>query len=68
VGGGLSVGVVLTLLARRWVGSLLFQTSPGDPAIILAVGGTLLVVAAVAVVVPTARILRQSPATVLRLE
>jgi hypothetical protein len=68
VGVGLGIGVLIAVLARRWVGPLLFQTSPGDPVIILGVGGVLLIVAAIAVMAPTARVLRQSPAAVLRLE
>jgi putative ABC transport system permease protein len=65
---GLLVGTVLALVVRRWVGSLLFETSPTDPAIIAAVGALLLSVAVAATLVPTVRALRRNPATVLRTE
>ncbi|MEJ7810798.1 MAG: ADOP family duplicated permease [Gemmatimonadaceae bacterium] len=63
---GLGLGAAAALLASRWVGPLLFQTSPSDPLIIAGVAALLLAVALVAMLVPTARALRQSPATVLR--
>jgi predicted lysophospholipase L1 biosynthesis ABC-type transport system permease subunit len=65
---GLAIGVAVTLVARQWVGPLLYQTSPGDPRIILGVAGVLLTVAGLAVLIPTTRLLRQSPAAVLRID
>jgi putative ABC transport system permease protein len=66
--GGLAFGVLATLAARRWIGPLLFQTSPSDPAIIFGVGALLLFVGAVASFIPTLRALRQNPAVVMRQE
>ncbi|HEY4305521.1 MAG TPA: ADOP family duplicated permease [Gemmatimonadaceae bacterium] len=66
VGVGLGVGISASLFIRKWIGALLFQTSPSDPGIILGVGALLFVVAALAVTVPTLRLLRQNPATLLR--
>jgi predicted permease len=65
---GLGIGVAVTLVARQWIGPLLYQTSPGDPRVILGVAGILLTVAGLAVLIPTARLLRQSPAAVLRID
>ena len=68
VAAGLGVGALVVLAVRGWVGPLLFQTSPGDPGIVIAVGALLLSVALVASLIPTMRALRRSPATVLRVE
>jgi len=65
---GLAAGAAAALAARGWIGPLLFQTSPTDPKIVLGVAALLLAVAAVAAVVPTARALRRSPASVLRVD
>jgi predicted permease len=66
VSGGLGFGVLVAIFVRRWVGPLLFQTSPSDPLIIGGVALLLLAVAVVAMVVPLARALRVNPAEVLR--
>jgi hypothetical protein len=68
VGAGLGVGLVAALALRRWVGPLLFQTSPSDPRVMLGVAALLLDVAGAAVLVPTARALRHNPATVPRVD
>ena len=65
---GLVIGTAAVVAARRWVGPLLFQTSPSDPAVIAAVAGLLLGVAVVASLIPTMRALRRNPAAVLREE
>lgn len=65
---GLVIGGVAALAARRWIGALLFQTSPDDPRIIGGVAALLLAVAVLAVLVPTARALRRDTASVLRLD
>ena len=63
---GLASGIVVALLAGRWSGSLLYQTSPRDPAVILVAGLILLVVAAAATVAPLRRALKVDPTTALR--
>ncbi|MEJ7813082.1 MAG: ADOP family duplicated permease [Gemmatimonadaceae bacterium] len=63
---GLGLGAAAAFFARQWIGPLLFQTSPSDPLIIAGVAALLLAVAMLAIVVPTLRTLRQSPAMVLR--
>jgi len=68
VGAGLAVGTTAALLVRRWVGPLLFQTSPSDPGVIGGVVLSLLAVALLASLVPTVRALRKNPAAVLRVE
>ncbi len=68
VGAGLAAGLGVALAARRWIGPLLFQTSPRDPGVIVGMAGLLLLVALAASVVPTARALRRNPAELLRTE
>lgn len=63
---GLAVGTLGALFARRWIGPLLFQTSPSDPTVVASVAVLLLAVGIVAVVVPTLRSLRRGPAIMLR--
>lgn len=63
---GLVVGGAAALAARRWLSPLLFQTSPSDPWIIMGVGVLLLVVAAVASLIPMVQAVRQDPARTLR--
>jgi ABC-type antimicrobial peptide transport system permease subunit len=65
---GLVIGAIGAVAIRGWIGPLLFQTSPDDPTIIGSVTALLLGVAVVAILVPTARALRVSPASVLRSE
>jgi ABC-type antimicrobial peptide transport system permease subunit len=66
VAAGLLAGLAAALALRSWIGPLLFQTSPNDPAVMVGVAALLFGVAAVAVLVPTLRALRYSPAMVLR--
>lgn len=68
VAAGLVVGAAGALLAGRWIAPLLYETSPRDPAIFLAVGVTLLAVAVVASLVPAWRATRVDPSTALRAE
>jgi predicted permease len=65
---GLVIGILGALAVRGWIGPLLFQTSPDDPVIIASVAALMLGVAVLAILVPTARALRVSPANVLRSE
>jgi len=64
--GGVVIGLVATQVIRRWIGPLLFQTSPNDPEVMAAVALGLIGVAISATLVPTVRCLRRNPATILR--
>jgi predicted permease len=65
---GLVVGSVASLVASRWMGDVLYQTSPRDPVVLVETAGALLIVAVVAVIVPVVRALRLPPAAILRSE
>jgi predicted permease len=65
---GAGVGLVMALIALRWVRSLLYQTPVMDP---LAVGGSvllLLIAAAIAAIVPARRAASTDPMRALRTE
>ena len=68
IASGLAAGSALALVVQRWVGPLLFQTSPSDPGVIAAAAALLLGVAVLGIAVPTWRALRQNPAAILRME
>ena len=68
VAGGLVAGLVLVVVASRWLGGVLFETSPRDPVVLMQAAFLLLVIAAAAVTVPTVRALRTRPAHLLRAE
>lgn len=63
---GIVVGVVIALALGRFVAPLLFQESPRDPAVFVAVAATLLIVAALASFIPARRAARVDPARALR--
>jgi predicted permease len=63
---GAVIGVAGALSLRGWIGPLLFETAPGDPAIIVSAVAVLLALAVVAVILPVARALRQNPASALK--
>jgi predicted permease len=65
---GLVVGSAAALVASRWMGDVLYQTSPRDPTVLAETAGALLLVAVVAVIVPVVRALRLAPAAILRSE
>ena len=65
---GLFAGALLVMVASRWLGGVLFETSPRDLGVLAQTGFILLVVSAVAMTVPTIRALKTNPATVLRAE
>jgi len=67
-GLGLTLGILLALLAGRFVGPLLFEVSPHDPAVYAGVVGALLTVALIACLTPGRRAARVEPATILREE
>ncbi|HEX6966457.1 MAG TPA: ABC transporter permease, partial [Gemmatimonadaceae bacterium] len=65
---GAVLGVGLALIAGRFVSSLLFKTSPHDPALLAIVCVTLFVVAVLASVLPAWRATRVEPSMALRAE
>jgi predicted permease len=65
---GLILGAGASLVASRWMGDVLYQTSPRDPAVLAQTAGVLLLVAGVAVIAPVLRALRLAPAAILRSE
>jgi hypothetical protein len=68
VGAGVLAGLALALPATRLLRSLLFGTSPSDPATYAAVALLLGAVAALACLVPARRATRVDPMTTLRCE
>jgi predicted permease len=65
---GLVLGSVTSLVASRWVGDVLYETSPRDPIVLAETAVVLLVVAVFAIIVPVVRALRLAPAAILRSE
>jgi predicted permease len=68
VGGGIALGLLTSLAATRAMRSLLYETSPADPASIVASVGVLLVATFVAAFLPAYRASRIDPIKVLRSE
>lgn len=68
VGGGILVGLLASFPAARAIRSLLYETSPADPASILASVGILLAATFVAAFLPACRASRIDPMKVLRSE
>jgi predicted permease len=68
VATGLVVGLALALAAGRLVSALLYQTSPTDPGVLVAVGIVMLVVAALASLLPAWRAAGVDPAIALRVD
>lgn len=65
---GVALGAVFSLAAARLLKSLIWGVRPSDPATLLATAAILLMVTAVASLVPALRILRLDPAQTLRSE
>jgi ABC-type antimicrobial peptide transport system permease subunit len=63
---GLAIGTLVALWAAKWVKPLLFDESPRDPYVFVIVGGTLLVVAVLASLIPARRAARVEPTVALR--
>ena len=66
VGGGIVIGTVATIWLTGFVGSLLFDVTPRDPAIIAGAVGLLCAIGALAGFLPARRAARIDPAQVLR--
>jgi putative ABC transport system permease protein len=65
---GLAAGLAVSAAATQWIRSQLYGTEALDPAVFALVSGTLLLVAAVACVVPAWRASRLDPMQALRTE
>jgi predicted permease len=65
---GLALGLAAAAATVRLIQSMLYRTEPLDPAIFVAVAGTLLLVAALACLVPAWRASRIDPMQALRIE
>jgi predicted permease len=63
---GVALGAVIALLAGKWIAPLLFNVSPKDPPVLIAVTATLVVVAVLASWVPAQRASRVNPNEALR--
>ena len=63
---GVAIGLVLPLLASRWVEPLLFRQSATDPATYAGVGAAMIVVAIAASAIPALRAVRVDPNVALR--
>lgn len=67
-GGGVLIGIVVSLAATRFLRSLLYGVSPGDPVTLAGVATVLLLTALVATHLPARRAMRADPLVVLREE
>jgi ABC-type antimicrobial peptide transport system permease subunit len=65
---GIAIGLVLALWATRWVKPLLYDVSPTEPALYVAVAAVLLSVTVLASWVPARRATRVDPNVALRSE
>ena len=65
---GLSIGTIASLLAARWMASLLFGVEPADPLTFVTVAVVLSVVTLVACYIPAVRAMRVDPMIALRYE
>ena len=65
---GVVIGAGIALFAGRWVGPLLFNVKPTDPAVFTFVALTLVVVAGLATLIPAVRAARVDPNVALRSE
>jgi predicted permease len=68
IGIGLVAGLVAAVLANRWLADLLYETSPRDPLVMVAVAAVLAVTSLVASIVPARRAARVDPLLVLKAE
>jgi len=68
VGAGCVIGLLLAVPALRYVGTLLFGLSPGDPVTLAAATAVLLSVSILAALIPAMRAARTDPIRALRTE
>jgi ABC-type antimicrobial peptide transport system permease subunit len=66
--GGVAVGLAISFVVARFIGSLLYQVRPIDPVTFIAVPVVLTLVALIASVVPARRAMQVDPITALRTE
>ena len=64
--GGVIVGIIATLIATRFVTTMLYGVAPSDPATYVAVSAALAAVALTAMIVPARRASRVDPSVTLR--
>lgn len=65
---GVALGFAGVLLGSRWLGPLLFETRVSDPLVLTGVGSGLILLSALACLVPARRAARVDPVTCLRAE
>ena len=68
VGAGCVGGVVLSVVALHYVGTLLFGLTPGDPTTLVGATAALLAVSVIAAAVPAVRAAKTDPIKALRAE
>jgi predicted permease len=66
--GGVVIGLLAAVMAGRGIESLLFGTTPADPVVLASAGGAMLLVAAVATLLPAREAARADPSVLLRSE
>jgi putative ABC transport system permease protein len=64
--GGVVIGLVVSLVATRFLRSLLFEVSPTDPVVLVGTSVTLLLIAAAASLAPTRRAAKIDPVEAMR--
>ncbi len=65
---GIVLGVAGSVVVARWLATMLFEVTPGDPLTLAATAGLLLLVAATACFIPARRATRVDPMAALRAE
>jgi putative ABC transport system permease protein len=68
VGVAIGIGLVVALLAARWIAPLLFELSPRDPVTLVGCSVLMVVIAAIAAAGPAFRAARADPTGALRAE
>jgi ABC-type antimicrobial peptide transport system permease subunit len=68
IAAGAIAGILGSLLVARWIGSLLFDTRPNDPATLAAASGLLLIVALLGAWIPARRAAKVEPMVALHYE
>ena len=68
VGAGCVTGLILSIAALRYVGTLLFGLTPGDPTTLVGATAALLAVSVIAAAVPAVRAAKTDPIKALRAE